>query len=82
MNLELLHPFAHHCQHRHNSSPLHVKLKVLDLLQGHNLTMLIKSLINTLTWLKSDAILSVVDRTVAIFTTRCTILLYEFQECY
>ena len=40
--------------------------------------MLIKSLINTLTWLKSDAILSVVDRTVAIFTTGCTISLYEF----
>ena len=82
MNLELLHPFAHHCQHRHNNSPLHVKLKVLDLLQGHNLTMLIKSLTNTITWLKSDTILSVVDRTVAIFTTGCTILLYEFQVCY
>ena len=64
------------------TTPLCMKLKVLDLLQGHNLTMLIKSLINTLTWLKSDAILSVVDRTVATFTTWRTISLYEFQVCY
>ena len=67
------------CCIRLHTTPLCVKLKVLDLLQGHNLTMLIKSLINTLTWLKSDAILSVVVITVAIFTTRRTISLYEFQ---
>ena len=47
------------------TTPLCMKLTILDLLQGHNLTMLINLLINTLTWLKSDTILSFVDRTVA-----------------
>ena len=57
-------------------------MKHFRLIEAEKMKVKVKSAILemlVITGLKSDAILSVVDRNVAMFTTRHAIMRYEFQ---